>query len=301
MTEFEEQLRQTGAEYMREEPLALHSTFRIGGRADCAVFPKNERELIAAIAAAKTNGVRYTVIGRGSNVLFSDEGYRGMVVFTSGLCEISVDGTTVRAGCGASLTQVALAAAKHSLTGFEFAHGIPGSFGGAIYMNAGAYGGSISGVLTNSACFDPADGSVFTLSAEAHEFGNRKSAYMTNGCIVLGGELALAEGDPEAIFARMEELKEKRRASQPLEYPSAGSVFKRPEGYFAGKLIEDAGLKGTRVGGAMVSPKHAGFIVNVGGATAKDVLALIEKIRETVERRFGVLLEPEVRWLPAGD
>lgn len=297
MTEFAEELRQVGVEYTEQEVLALHSTFRIGGCAEIAVFPKTERELIGAVAAAQRAGMRYTVIGRGSNVLFADSGYRGMVVFTSGLSEISVEGNTLRAGSGASLRRIAETAAEHGLDGFSFAHGIPGSLGGAIYMNAGAFGGCIADVLVSSTCFDPADGSVSVLEGEQHLFGNRKSVYMEGRKIVLSGVIQLEEGDPDRIRADMQTFREKRRASQPLDYPSAGSVFKRPEGHFAGKLIEDAGLKGLRVGGAEVSPKHAGFIVNVGGATAENVLELIGKIQETVSARFGVRLEPEVQYI----
>lgn len=297
MTEILQELNAIGVEYVRNESLASHSTFRIGGPADLSVFPKNDRELIASVGVARRYGMRYTVIGRGSNVLFSDSGYRGMIVFTSGLSDIRVNGETVCAGSGASLSRIALTAAQHGLAGFAFAHGIPGSFGGAVYMNAGAYGGQMSAVLRASTCFDPADGSVSRLLGEDHAFGYRHSVYMENDKIMLGGEILLEKGDKDRILADMEDMKNKRRQSQPLEFPSAGSVFKRPEGYFAGMLIEDAGLKGLRVGGAEVSPKHAGFIVNTGGATAADVLGLIARIRETVRARFGVDLEPEIRYI----
>lgn len=279
-------------------PLSNHSTFRIGGTARLGVFPRTRRELIEALSLLRNAAVPFWVIGRGSNVVFPDEGFCGAVVFTPVSGGVTVDGTTVYADAGVSLTALSAAARDASLTGLEFAYGIPGTLGGAVYMNAGAFGGSMADVCASSDYYDLDSGKTGTLSGEAQAFGYRTSVYEKNSrYVVLGATLSLNSGDREQIEGSMAQIMERRKSTQPLEYPSAGSVFKRPEGHFAGKLIEDCGLKGTRVGGAEVSQKHAGFIVNRGGATARDVRELVELIRCTVLDKYGVVLECEIKFL----
>ena len=280
-------------------PLSCISTFRTGGPADTVVFPRSRAEAVICVRNALRYGIRYTVIGNGSNVLFDDAGYRGAVICTSGLSGISIsrDGT-VTAECGVPLTALSSRVAEAGLSGLEFAYGIPGFVGGAVFMNAGAYGGSISDVLTGSDYYDAESDSVVHVAREEHGFGYRKSIYSDNpGRMILGAEFTLAHDDPDAIRGRCSANMEARRTKQPLEFPSAGSVFKRPEGHFAGKLIEDSGLKGTSVGGAEVSRKHAGFIINRGGATSSDVLELISLIKDKVRRDTGIELECEVRYI----
>ena len=279
-------------------PLSKHSSFQIGGRADLAVFPTSRAQLIDALSILRESGLPTTVIGRGSNVVFSDEGYRGAIVFTYGCRGLSVTDRTVDAECGVTLSAVAHAARGAELTGAEFAYGIPGTVGGAVFMNAGAYQGCMADICVRSEYFDMESGGVHVLLGDEQEFGTRESVYQRYPTrIILGARLCLSHGSGALIHAKMQELLEKRRSSQPLELPNAGSIFKRPVGYYAGKLIEDCGLKGRRIGGAEVSEKHAGFIVNRGGATAEDVKRLVELVRETVLRETGVELECEVRFL----
>lgn len=286
-------------EYVREEPMSRHTSLRIGGPARRMAFPATGEELAAARRLAADCGGRSFVLGNGTNLLVADEGLDALVLDTTrrlSRIELLDDGVTLRAEAGTGLAALALFAAKHGLTGLEFAHGIPGSLGGAVVMNAGAYGGEMAQVVTRAAALEE-DGALRVLAGEELSFGYRRSAFSGSGAAVLWAELRLAGGEESAIRGRMEELMARRRASQPLELPSAGSVFKRPAGRFAGPLIEKNGFKGARVGGAQVSEKHAGFIVNTGGATCADVLALIERIRRTVRERDGVDLEPEVRIL----
>lgn len=281
----------------KDEPLARHTSFRIGGPAARMAFPSSCEQLVLLTGFAEECGVRTLLLGNGTNVLASDDGVDALVIQTGeGLRAIALedDGVTLSAEAGASLASLGVFAWKHGLTGLEFAHGIPGSLGGGVVMNAGAYGGELKDVLTEITALFP-DG-VRTLHAEELALGYRRSVFTDHPeAVVLRAKLRLTRGEPEAIKARMEELASKRRASQPLELPSAGSTFKRPEGYFAGTLIDRCGLKGTRVGGAEVSRKHAGFVVNVGGATCADVLALIEQVQSTVFAASGVRLEPEVK------
>ena len=284
----------------RDAPLSDICTFRIGGMADYLLMPKTKEQLVGALRTAEERGIRYTVVGNGSNLLFSDEGYRGAVILTSALrrAEFSEDGT-VTAECGVSVTALAHEAAERGLSGLEFAYGIPGSVGGAGVMNAGAYGGQTSDVLVNSECFDPKTGELRRLSAEEHRYGYRESIYLEHPELAfLSAVLKLDFGDRAEIKEKSEANMRARREKQPLEYPSAGSVFKRPTGYFAGALLEGAGLKGKRIGGAAVSDKHAGFIVNLGGATCSDVLSLIDFIKDDVLTKFGVELECEVKYIP---
>lgn len=294
-----DQRRDPRLQVASDEPMSRHTTFRIGGPARRMAFPGTEMELTALLDLVQREGYPCTVIGNGSNLLAPDEGLDRLVINTSRFDAVAVDGATVRAQAGASMARTANAAQRVGLTGLEFAHGIPGTLGGAVFMNAGAYGGEMCQVVRTVRAWFPGEGLV-TLSNGACRFGYRHSVFSERPGVVLSVELELVPGDSGAIKARMEELAAKRRSSQPLELPSAGSTFKRPAGYYAGTLIDQCGLKGTRVGGAQVSEKHAGFLVNTGGATCADVLALIEKVRETVREKAGVELEPEVRILRDG-
>ena len=280
-----------------DEPLSEHTTFEIGGPADVFVTPDDADELAEVIAACKEAHAPYFVLGCGSDLLVSDEGYRGVIVsLTEGLMGVAVDGREMSCQAGVSLREASEMACELGLSGLEFACGIPGTIGGACFMNAGAYDGCIADVLKSVRVLMP-DGSVDTLGVDELDLGYRKSRIADEGLVVLSATFALKKGDPEVIRETMDDLTRRREEKQPLDKPSAGSTFKRPEGHFAGKLISDAGLKGWRSGGAAVSKKHAGFVVNLGGATAADVHAVIEHVQDEVERQFGVRLEPEVRFL----
>lgn len=284
-------------ELRRGEPLSRHTTFHVGGPAALMALPKSRAEAAAAVAAAAGLGMVPVCLGNGSNLLVSDAGYDGFFVKTAGgLDGISARGTALAADSGVSLSRLAAAALEAGLTGLEFAHGIPGSLGGAVTMNAGAYGGEMAQVVSQVTFVSEA-GQVETIPAAACGFAYRRSVFSDGKRLILGAELALSPGDPAAIRARMEELWERRRAKQPLELPSAGSTFKRPEGHFAAALIEQCGCKGLRVGGAQVSEKHAGFVVNAGGATCRDILALVGQVRARVLEQTGVTLELEVKTL----
>lgn len=280
-----------------DEPMKKHTTFRIGGPADYYVLPKTIEEVKKVTALCKEAEIPYYVLGNGSNLLVSDRGYRGVIIHLyRNMNRIEVEGTTIRAQVGALLSQIAGEALRHSLTGFEFASGIPGTLGGAIVMNAGAYGGEMKDVLQEVTALSQ-DGEVRVLSREELDLGYRTSVIGKEGYIALEAVIALKEGDMEEICAVMEDLKERRTTKQPLEYPSAGSTFKRPEGYFAGKLIQDTGLRGFSVGGAQISEKHCGFVINKNHATAEDVVTLMREVSDRVEAKFGVPLEPEVKKL----
>ena len=281
---------------LRDEPMAKHTTFRVGGPADVMFFPESADEVRGAIRAARAMGVPAIVVGNGSNMIVRDGGVRGLViVLGEGFSAVTREGDVLCAQAGASLARVASAALAAGLTGLEFASGIPGSLGGGCAMNAGAYGGQLSDVLIDAEVL--LGDEICVLTRDEMEMGYRTTLPLREGGVVLSARFGLRSGDPEEIAARMRELNARRRDKQPLNFPSAGSVFKRPEGHFAGALIEQAGLKGRAVGGAQVSEKHAGFIVNTGDATAADVLALIDAVRDEVEARFGIRLEPEVRVL----
>lgn len=272
-----------------------HTTFRTGGPARYFLVIETRKELAQVLAWLQEEALPWFLLGNGSNLLVGDRGYRGAILHLAGeFLKTEIDEATIRCGAGAMLSAVSRSAMEAGLTGLEFASGIPGTIGGAVRMNAGAYNGEIAGVTESVEVMEP-DGRCRVYNREEMAFGYRTSIVKTKPCVVLSTVLKLQKGDRSEISATMQELSAKRREKQPLEYPSAGSVFKRPEGHFAGKLIEDAGLKGLRVGGAEVSPKHAGFIVNVGGATARDVLELIERIREKVYAMSGVTLECEIR------
>jgi UDP-N-acetylmuramate dehydrogenase len=273
-----------------------YTTFKIGGPAQYFVTPSTEEELLSVVNLAQTEKVPFFLLGKGSNILISDEGYRGIIInLTEKWNKIIVEGDRIYGQSGATLTDLSKTALEHSLTGFEFAVGIPGSFGGGIFMNAGAYEGQISDVLEKAWVIR--DGKIVTIEKDQMEFGYRKSVFQKHNDIIIKGCIKLKKGDYNQIKIKMDELTKKREEKQPLELPSAGSVFKRPPGYFAGKLIEDSGLRGYSIGGAQVSEKHCGFIVNKGGATAQDVKDLIQYIQKTVKEKFGVELEREVKYL----
>lgn len=284
-----------GLDYRGEEPLAGHISFRVGGPAKRMAFPQSGEALTELLALANECDARTIVLGNGTNVLFPDEGVDALVISTGKMCNMALrKGNQLYAEAGLSLARVAVFAQQNGLSGLAFAHGIPGSVGGAVCMNAGAYGGEMKDVLAGAWILE--NGEKRYLTVEELTLGYRHS-YVTDHpeAVVLGAVFALTEGDKETIRREMDELMARRKASQPLEFPSAGSTFKRPEGYFAGALIQEAGLKGFTVGGAQVSEKHAGFVINRGGATAADILGLIEQVQQTVYRSSGVLLEPEVR------
>lgn len=279
-----------------EEPMSRHTTFRVGGPAEALVQPEGE-QISAVVDWCRVHDIPYTVIGNGSNLLVSDRGISGVVIeFGKPASRVRIEGRLIYAEAGAMLSKVANDVAHAGLTGMEFASGIPGTVGGAVFMNAGAYGGEMSRIIREVLVLTP-KGEKKKLPVEELELGYRHSCIQERGYIVLSAVLELEAGDEKEIFAAMEELKRKRVEKQPLEYPSAGSTFKRPEGHFAGKLIMDAGLRGFSVGGAAVSEKHCGFVVNKGGATAADIVAVMQHVQEEVKRRFDVTLEAEVRKL----
>ena len=280
-----------------DEPMSRHTTFRVGGPADFFVTPKAKEEVRDVIRICKEAGMPYYIIGNGSNLLVSDAGYRGVIVqIYKEMNEVKVEGDLVKAQAGALLSGIAAKALGAELSGFEFASGIPGTIGGACVMNAGAYGGEMKDVL-DSVTVLTGEGKIIELGRNELELGYRTSVIAKKGYIVLGAVLKLERGDGEKIKTYMDELKEKRVTKQPLEYPSAGSTFKRPEGYFAGKLIEDAGLRGFQVGGAQVSEKHCGFVINRDHATAADIMELMRQVQIRVKENSGVDLEPEVKRL----
>lgn len=296
--QFLDELQQiAGKENLRQmEPMSKHTTFRVGGPADVMVWPVGAA-LAQIIKLCDRYEQPYHIIGNGSNLLVGDGGIRGLViVMGKGQDEIQIEGTQVVAGAGALLSRFANLAAEQGLTGMEFAAGIPGTVGGAVVMNAGAYGGEMKDILKSVTVLD-SFGREKKLGLEELELGYRSSCILKQNYIVTEAVFSLENGDTDEIRARIGELREKRLEKQPLEYPSAGSTFKRPEGYFAGKLIMDAGLRGYRVGGAMVSEKHCGFVVNTGGATAADVRKVMCDVSKEVEHQFGVKLEPEVKML----
>lgn len=278
--------------------MSAHTTFRAGGPARYFVTPEGEKELAAVLAVCREAEKAYYILGNGSNLLVSDAGYPGVMIllgsqFTEVVCPEGEPGV-YELGAGVLLSRAAREAQKDGMTGFEFAAGIPGTVGGAAVMNAGAYGGELKDVLESVRVMTP-DGEVKELKTEELDLGYRHSCIPERGYIVLSARIRLEKGDPEAIRVRMDELAAKRREKQPLEYPSAGSTFKRPKGYFAGKLIMDAGLRGFQVGGAQVSEKHCGFVINKGNATAADICALMDEVTRIVKEKYAVTLEPEVK------
>lgn len=280
-----------------DEMMSKHTTFRVGGPADYFVVPRTVDEVRSVVRLCRESEVPYYVLGNGSNLLVSDRGYRGVILqIYKEMSAIYIEDTQIRVQAGALLSKVGSQALAASLTGFEFASGIPGTIGGAVVMNAGAYGGELKDILKSVTVLTP-EGEVLTLQKDELELGYRTSILAKKSYIALEAVISLAKGEQSAIKARMDELRERRTTKQPLEYPSAGSTFKRPEGYFAGKLIQDAGLRGFTVGGAQVSEKHCGFVINKGDATASDVWELMRQVTEIVKEKFGVTLEPEVKRL----
>ena len=270
------------------------TTFKVGGPCT-VVYPGSERELISVVDECVDSGIKFVVLGCGSNVLFRDSGYDGAVILTQSLNPVRVEADTVYAGCGAPLHTICRAAYDAGLSGAEFAYGIPGSLGGAVFMNAGAYGGEMKDIVSSVTAYSVADRRTVTLSCEECGFGYRHSVFEDNGFIVLSASLRLSRGDKTEIRALMDDLINRRKTKQPLNYPSAGSTFKRYPGRYTGQMIEEAGLKGFTVGGAQVSEKHAGFVINKGGATAEDILNLIDRVKAVIKEREGIDIECEIR------
>ena len=295
MNEFGVRLAQI-AKVEENAPMAQYTSFRAGGAAAYLVFPENEESLCQVIKTVREEGVPYYITGNGSNILVRDGGFPGVIIkIADGFSQIRTEGTKIYAGAGAMLSAISKEAARHALSGLEFASGIPGSLGGAVYMNAGAYDGEMKMVLESARLLDPATGEIREADASELALGYRYSKLYETGEIVLSAVMALTAGDEEAIREKMRDFTERRTTKQPLAYPSAGSFFKRPEGYFAGKLVQDAGLKGLTIGGAQVSALHSGFVINIGGATASDIISLMHLVQARVKEQFGVDLEPEVR------
>ncbi len=277
----------------QNELMKNHTSFKIGGECDYFVIPENTQQLKAVIAKVKELKMPYFILGKGSNLLVSDSGIEGVVISLSGLADISVNGDIITAGAGVSVAALCTVALENGLSGLEFAYGIPGSVGGGLYMNAGAYGGEFSDTVVKAE-YLTADGEIAQIDVKDMALGYRTSIFKTNGGVILSATFRLKKGDKAEIKAQMDDFLNRRKTKQPLEYPSAGSTFKRPTGYFAGALIEQNNLKGFSVGGAMVSEKHAGFVINYDNATAEDVKALMKKIQQEIKENDGVELEPEV-------
>ena len=286
-----------GEDILLNEPMSRHTTFKVGGEAGCLVRISETGQIARIVSYLRKVGIPYFVIGNGSNLLVGDKGYPGVILqIGSRMNQLTVLGNHIRAQAGVSMIQAARCAQENGLTGLEFASGIPGTVGGGTVMNAGAYGGELKQVVKKVTVMDE-QGEILEICGEDMEFGYRTSIIRDRPFIVLGVVLKLTPGNKEEISARMEELMKQRKSKQPLEYPSAGSTFKRPEGYYAGKLIMDAGLRGYRIGGAQVSEKHCGFVINRGGASAADIREVIEEVQERVKDRFHVRLEREVIFL----
>jgi len=283
--------------YKIDEPMKLHTSFKIGGAVRAMFFPSSEDELLGLMGLFTISEINPFILGNGTNLLVSDNPLNMIVINTSGLNDVRVSSDSeITAGAGITLTRLALFAYENSLAGLEFAHGIPGSFGGAIYMNAGAYGGEMKDVVITTRAL-AVDGMIHEIKGEAHEFGYRQSVFSGEDDTILSGVVKLEKANKDEIKEKMDELKRRRTTSQPLDLPSAGSIFKRPKDGYVGALVEEAGLKGYSIGGAQVSPKHAGFIVNTGGATYDDVRRLIEYIQETILDKFSVELKTEIKMI----
>ncbi|MBQ9599557.1 MAG: UDP-N-acetylmuramate dehydrogenase [Clostridia bacterium] len=290
-----ERLSSIAEDVLYDEPMSAHTTFRIGGNADAFVNASSALEIGKVIHFCEDTNTPYMIVGNGSNLLVSDKGIRGVVIHIGkAMSKCRIDGDEVTADAGILMSQLAHKILEANLTGFEFAAGIPGTLGGGLFMNAGAYGGELKDIVETVTFIAP-DGLIKTETADNLKFGYRTSIFAEGGYTILSAKMLLKEGVYDEIKATMADLNSRRSEKQPLSQPSAGSTFKRPDGYFAGKLIQDAGLMGYKIGGAMVSDKHAGFVVNTGGATAKDVMDLIRYVQKTVNEKFGVMLEPEVR------
>lgn len=295
LLEFEKTAQQLGVKTKRNEPMSEHTTFKVGGCCDIMAFANSAESVKQLVLYSNASGLDYYIIGNGSNVLFSDSGFRGAIItLGADFSDIEVNDCVITASAGASLKKVCLKALECGLTGLEFAYGIPGTVGGAVYMNAGAYGGEMKDVVSRVVCVSKS-GEIITYGAEELDFSYRSSRFTCSGDVILSICFKLQKGDTTAIKARMAELMERRKSRQPLEYPSAGSTFKRPQGTYAGLVIEQSGLKGYTVGGAQVSEKHANFVINRGGATAGDIMRLISDVKLIVKEKTGYELECEVR------
>lgn len=291
------QLQQSGCPVLCEEPMSRHTSFHIGGPAELFIIPTSEAQAARAASLCRALDIPVYIMGNGSNLLVPDEGLRGAVIaFSQPMGGIARAENTLSAQAGATLSQLCRFAQQQGLAGLEFAYGIPGSVGGAVYMNAGAYGGEMKDVVASARVLEPTGG-FSTVPAAQAGFAYRTSRFQTQGQIICAADFALTTDAPEAIDARMKDILARRTAKQPLEFPSAGSAFKRPPSGYAAALIEESGLKGFSVGGAQVSVKHAGFVINTGNATCRDVLALLEAVKDAVHRCTGVLLEPEIKYL----
>ena len=290
-----------GSKIKYNEPMSKYTTLKVGGKADVIVIPENIEDVIITLKFAKNNDIPVTVIGNGSKLLIKDGGIRGIVIkFGSKFSNVDIDGEYITASAGMTIPRLAIIAKDNSLAGLEFATGIPGNVGGAIYMNAGAYGSEMSNIVQEVTYIDE-DLNVKTITNKECEFSYRNSIFRNTNNVIISTKLKLTKGNKQEIAEQMKQNQESRKTKQPLEYPNAGSTFKRPEGYFVGKLIDDLGLKGYSIGGAQISTKHSGFIVNTGGATAKDVLNLIDYIKEKVLEANGVKLEEEIIVLGEGE
>jgi UDP-N-acetylmuramate dehydrogenase len=292
-------------DFKENEPLSKHSTIQIGGPAKYALFPKSSTELVSVINECNNKNIKYKVVGNASNILFDDRGFDGAVIFTSGIDDVEYtyknEACRVKIGCGRSLTEIASQTGKkHCLSGLEFAYGIPGTVGGAVFMNAGAYGGQMSDVVVETEYFNTVTGEISSFSLQEHDFAYRHSIFQTHSeYIILSSTLELKPGDAEAIFTKMSQNMKSRKDKQPLDMPNAGSTFKRPAtDVFVGKLIEDANLKGYTIGGAQISTKHAGFTVNCGNASAQDVRMLIDHVKDVILSKYNVALESEIIYVP---
>jgi len=298
INEFTNELKGIGlhSTFIKNADMREFTSFKAGGTADLLAIPSSEEELKTMMQLLTQHKLPFIVMGKGTNLLIQDGGYRGVIIrLEEAFSDIKVEGTTLTAGAGAALSAVARVAMEHSLTGVEFASGIPGSLGGGVFMNAGAYDGEMKNVVQDVLVLNHDGMETRLVSNERMQYGYRHSSLMSTQEIVLAATLSLAKGDSTDIAAKMKDLNDQRNLKQPMEWPSAGSFFKRPEGYFAGKLITDSGLKGLTIGGAQVSPKHSGFIVNLGDATASDIIALMHVVQASVLDQFGVIIEPEVR------
>jgi UDP-N-acetylmuramate dehydrogenase len=298
MNELINELKNSGmhSDFIEDADMREFTSFQAGGKADLLVIPSSEDELKTVLQRLAQRKLPFIMMGKGTNLLIRDGGYRGVIIrLEETFSEIKVEGNTLTAGAGAALSVVARTAMEHGLTGIEFASGIPGSLGGGVYMNAGAYDGEMKNVVRDVRVLSQDGMKTRTVGNEQMEYGYRLSSLMATHEIVLAATLNLIYGNQKDILTKMKEFNDRRNLKQPMELPSAGSFFKRPEGYYAGKLIQDAGLKGLTIGGAQVSPKHSGFIVNIGGATASDIIALMHVVQATVLDQFGVIIEPEVR------
>ena len=279
--------------FVENESLKKHTTMKVGGNADFIVYPKNAEEVSMLISFLNKENIRYYILGNGSNVMFSDEGFKGVIIKSEKLNDIKIDGNKIYFGAGVSMTKAAKTAVENSLSGIEYCYGIPGNIGGGLYMNAGAYGGEISSSLVSVDCVDE-NGEIKTISAKDCDYGYRHSVFMSRRRFILGGLFQFEYGNKAELKRFCEEIMQKRISKQPLDMPSAGSSFKRPAGYFAAALIDECGLKGKTIGGAQVSEKHAGFIVNKGDATCKDITALADYVENEVDKKTGIKIEKEM-------